>query len=454
MSQPLFGTDGIRGEAGDYPLDRPTVTALGREAARKLAGGGRRPVVVLAGDSRASTPALCAWLVEGLAAAGAEVRYAGLLPTPGVAWLVRQLGADAGIAVSASHNPHPDNGIKLFDGDGFKWGSGPEREIEERLPAPAAAAVDDLHLAPPQPEAGLAKLYLGALAASLPGERPLAGLAVALDAANGAAAPYAEGLFQRLGARVSAIGNTPDGRNINLGCGSTAPAGLAAVAVERGAALGFAFDGDADRAVFVDEQGEVRDGDDALYIWATHLHHLGRLRPPRIVATSMSNLGLERALAETGIGVERCGVGDREVVETMRREGLRLGGEQSGHLIDLELATTGDGLLTALQLAAIVQRSGRGAAELLRPFRRYPQVLLNVRVARKPALAGLPAVVSAAREVEQSLGEEGRLVLRYSGTEPLARVMIEGPDSSRITALAEELAAVIASEIGAPEAAG
>jgi phosphoglucosamine mutase len=447
VSERLFGTDGMRGRAGDYPLDRPTVTALGRAVA--LADEDERPTVVLAGDSRESTPALCAWLAAGLEAGGAAVRYAGMLPTPGVAWLVQQLGAAAGISVSASHNPHRDNGIKLFDRAGRKWRPADERRLERALPGPAPDSDASTVAAPPEADSALADLYLEALAGSLPAGRPLDGLRVVLDSANGAAAPYAAELFGNLGARVQSLNDAPNGRNINLDCGSTAPAGLAAATAAAGAALGVAFDGDADRAIFADEHGAVRDGDAALYLWATDLHHRGRLEPPRIVATTMSNLGLERALAEAGIGLVRCGVGDRVVVETMLRDGVILGGEQSGHLIHLGMSTTGDGQLTALQLAAIVHRSGRGLAELLAPFRRYPQVLLNIPVKCKPDLAGLPAVAAAAGHVEQTLGADGRLVLRYSGTEPLARVMIEGPEESLVATLAEELAVVIRRELGA-----
>ena len=437
MSQRLFGTDGIRGRAGVFPLDQATVIAVGREVAAQLATGGQRPTVVLAGDTRLSTPAICAWLAEGLDAGGATVRYAGMMPTPGVAWLVRHLGTTAGIAVSASHNPHQDNGIKLFDRAGYKWPLADERRLEDRLPGPSSSSSRDNTLPLLRPEASLAGLYLGALADSLPDRRPLEGLRIALDCANGAASPFAAELFGGLGAEVSVIGDAPNGRNINLGYGSTEPEGLAAATVAWGASLGVAFDGDADRAVFADETGRVRDGDAALYLWATSLHARGLLDPSRIVATSMSNLGLERALADAGIEVVRCGVGDRVVVETMRREGIALGGEQSGHLIHAGLGTTGDGLLTAVQIAAIVRASGRGLSELLQPFRRYPQILLNVPVARKPDLAELPAVAAAAERAEETLGTDGRLV------------MIEGPEQDLIDGLANELAEVIRGEIGA-----
>ncbi|HSU84247.1 MAG TPA: phosphoglucosamine mutase, partial [Thermoanaerobaculia bacterium] len=291
--------------------------------------------------------------------------------------------------------------------------------------------------------------YLRHLAATLPEGRPLDGLKVVLDTGNGAASTYAGDLFERLGARVILLHAAPDGRNVNEGCGSTAPAGMAARVVAEGADLGAAFDGDADRCILADETGAVRDGDAILYLWATCLHRSGRLNPPKIVATSMSNLGLERALAAEGIGIVRCNVGDRYVVEAMRREGILLGGEQSGHIVQSHLASTGDGLLTAIQMAFVRHQDGRPLSEMLAPFRRYPQVLLNVRVKRKVDFKALPTVTTAARSVEDRLGDDGRLVLRYSGTEPLARIMIEGPEQATIDSLAEELAVAIRGELGA-----
>ena len=409
--------------------------------------GGRTPLIVLGGDTRESTLGICRWLAAGLHAGGseAEVRYAGVIPTPGVAWLTHQLGAAAGAVVSASHNPYPDNGIKLIDPRGLKWSEEEEAVLEQRLDGsvPVAAAEPDL-----APEPGLQERYLRHLVAGVPGERPLDGLKIVLDAGNGAASSYAGPLFERLGARVTLLHAAPDGRNVNAGCGSTAPAEMAARVVAEGADLGAAFDGDADRCILADERGEVRDGDAILYLWATGLRSQGRLEPARIVATSMSNLGLERALAREGIGIERCDVGDRSVVEMMAREGIVLGGEQSGHIVQSALTSTGDGLLTAVQMAALLRRAGRPLSRMLAGFRRYPQILLNVRVARKPDLATLPRIAAAARTVEERLGADGRLVLRYSGTEPLARVMIEGPDQPTIDELAGELAGVIAEEIG------
>jgi phosphoglucosamine mutase len=376
-----------------------------------------------------------------------------VIPTPGVAFLARELGAAAGAVVSASHNPYPDNGIKLLDPQGFKWSEEDEAALERRLEASGSTSpIADIAEADVEPKAEpeLRERYLRHLAATVPGERPLAGLAVVLDAGNGAASSYAGELFERLGARVTLLHAAPDGRNVNAGCGSTAPEEMAARVMAEGADLGAAFDGDADRCILADERGEVRDGDAILYLWATGLRAAGRLEPPRIVATSMSNLGLERALAREGIGIERCGVGDRYVVEAMLREGISLGGEQSGHIVQRDLASTGDGLLTALQMAWLLQRSGRPLSAMLAGFHRYPQVLRNIQVAQKTDFASLPRVAEAARAVEERLGGDGRLLLRYSGTEPLARVMIEGPDQPTIDALAGELAGVIAEEIGAP----
>ncbi|HEY0557741.1 MAG TPA: phosphoglucosamine mutase, partial [Thermoanaerobaculia bacterium] len=352
-----------------------------------------------------------------------------------------------------SHNPYPDNGIKLIDPQGAKWSDEDELALERRMKA-EPAAIEDLNAMElpegwPVADPDLRERYLHHLAATLPEGAPLAGLKVVLDASNGAASSYARELFERLGATVTLLHADPDGRNVNEGCGSTAPAGMAARVVAEGADLGAAFDGDADRCVLADEAGTVRDGDAILYLWATCLHRSGHLIPPKIVATSMSNLGLERALAAEGIGLVRCNVGDRYVVEAMRKEGILLGGEQSGHIVQSHLASTGDGLLTALQMAYLRHQDGRPLTAMLAPFRRYPQILLNVRVQRKIDFDKLPAVTGASNAVEERLGDDGRLVLRYSGTEPLARIMIEGPEQGTIDALAEEIAVAIRGELGA-----
>ncbi len=356
------------------------------------------------------------------------------------------------MVVSASHNPAADNGLKLIDGAGFKWTLAAESELEARLagtegPAPPGRRRD---AAPATaPEAG--ERYLHWLVSEAGGRHALAGLRVALDTANGAAARLAGELFARLGASVELLFASPDGLNINRDCGSTHPEALSARLANGGFDLGFAFDGDADRALLLDEHGRAHDGDSMLYLWARDLQQRGLLAVPQVVATSMSNLGLEQALAAIGVGVLRCDVGDRAVVAALRAHGLRLGGEQSGHLVDLHCTTTGDGLLTAARIAVIAAsaaRAGTPVSKMLADFRRYPQVLLNVQVARKPNLEHLPGVAATARRVESRLGTRGRLVLRYSGTEPLARIMIEGPDEDAIGPLAEELADAIRKEIG------
>ena len=439
----LFGTDGIRGAFGSHPLDEASVRPLAAALAAELRQTAAEPRVVIGGDTRDSTPVLCRWLAEELRAGGVGIAYLGTVPTPCVASSTRALGAACGIAVSASHNPHPDNGIKLIDAEGFKWSPAAELRLEQLL-----EASDENRITPPvslEVDRRAVEAYLEGLAASL--ADPLDGLAVALDAGNGAASPFAGRLFEQLGARVTVIHAEPDGRNINDGCGSTHPQVVAALVRETGSDLGFAFDGDADRAIVADEIGQVRDGDTVLYLWARDLDRRGRLPGHRLVATSMSNLGLEVALQREGIAVVRCDVGDREVVETMRRQGIELGGEQSGHIVSLSLSTSGDGLLTALQVAALRRREGRPLSEMLRGFERFPQLLKNLAVRHKPDLESLPAVAVARREVERLLGSDGRLVLRYSGTEPLVRIMIEGRDRSEIEALADDLGRVLAAEL-------
>jgi phosphoglucosamine mutase len=451
MSSHLFGTDGIRAPFGTPPLTATTVTSLGTLLAQRLGGPAAHPLVLLGGDTRASTPTLTAWLAGGLTAGGAIVRHAGVVPTPALARLVVELEAAAAVAVSASHNLPPDNGIKLIAADGFKWPVSEERALEQELAATLSPA-PELQAPPsavPPVDPALARSYLAALAATVPAPRALAGLRIVLDCAHGAASPFAAELFSQLGANARVLHAAPDGHNINHQCGSTHPEALIAQVRTSGADLGIAFDGDADRAILVDHRGTLVDGDGILYVWAQALATRHRLPGRRIVATSMSNLGLEVALRRVGIGLVRCDVGDRHVVETMRREGVALGGEQSGHVVCLDLSTTGDGMLTALQVAAAVTASGRPLADLVAGFTRFPQLLRNVRVASKPPLETLPTLQATAREVTRRLGDEGRLVLRYSGTEPLCRIMLEGPDQPTIEAMADELAAALASELGA-----
>lgn len=449
----LFGTDGIRGAFGEVPLVEATVRRLGAALAEELSSQasavGRQRQVIIGGDTRDSSPTLAAWMSSELASRGFEPVYLGTVPTPCIADRCRKLRAACGIAISASHNPYPDNGIKLIDPDGFKWTPQREMVLEERL---AELADDPGWQAAPGLELQAARSevepWLQGLLDGLPPGTDLEGLQVALDAGNGAASPFAEDLFRRLGAEVEIVHAAPDGRNINAGCGSTHPEVIAELTRSQGADLGFAFDGDADRVILADETGEVRDGDAILYLWATELASMDRLPDRRIVATTMSNLGLEVALRRRDITIVRCDVGDRHVVSTMEDQGIVLGGEQSGHIVNRALSTAGDGLLTALHLAALRQHRAKPLSHLLRDFVRFPQILLNVPVRQKPDLATLPGLQEAQQGVEEQLGNEGRLVLRYSGTEPLARVMIEGPDQTTIQRLAQDLAQVIAKEIG------
>ena len=462
----LFGTDGMRGAFGQPPLERRIVEQVAYELVRGIAENGPdTPFVIAGGDTRESTDEIARWVASGVRAAGGTLRWAGVIPTPGVAWLVRELAADAGVAISASHNPHPDNGVKILSAEGIKLEDDRERELEARVAASSHRAMAALDTKALTCDTSLREAYAEHLVSRLVGDRtesgkpqgtPLNGLRVGLDAGNGAATPLAAAIFRKLGATVRAIGDQPDGRNVNAHCGSTAPEQISRLVLEHALDLGFAFDGDADRVIACDEQGTVRDGDDLLLLWARHLRRAGLLEPPSIVATSMSNLGLDRALGAEGITVVRCDVGDRQVVETLRARGLLLGGEPSGHLVHLGLATTGDGLLTALEVASIVrkagersgERSGQPASRLFAGFERFPQLLRNVRVRAKPPLASVSGLGELVADVERRLGGEGRLVLRYSGTEPLVRIMIEAREAAQVHALAQELAAFLEARLG------
>lgn len=449
----FFGTDGIRGAFGTYPLDETTIRQLAAALAMELLaeaedGTPRRPVII-GGDTRDSTATLASWLTSELASRGLQTLYLGTVPTPCIADRVRHADALCGVAISASHNPHPDNGIKLIDRRGYKWATQRELSLERRMAAlHAAGDFTPAAERPLEPRTDVVEAWLDGLCQSLPTDTSFSGLKVALDTGHGAASPYAAELFRRLGAEVERIHAAPDGTNINRDCGSTHPDVIADLTRRVGADLGFAFDGDADRVILADESGNVRDGDAILYLWARSLLAEGQLPGRRIVATTMSNLGLEVALRRDGIEIVRCDVGDRHVVATMLAENIQLGGEQSGHIVNQTLSTAGDGLLTALHLTALRQRQGSSISSLLAGFQRFPQILINVPVRKKPQLTSLPRLQEARKRVEESLGNEGRLVLRYSGTEPLARVMIEGPDQATIHRLADDLARVIAEEIG------
>lgn len=442
----LFGTDGIRGVAGEYPLDFASVRTLGRALARLLGARGLGRRVLVGRDTRESGGALEAALVAGLREAGAEPVSAGVIPTSAVSLLALRGGFAAGAVISASHNPFRDNGIKIFSGDGAKGAEDWEAELEDAIrkrEAPPAAAA-----APPEPDPSLVARYVDFLKS---GFQPAGGgrrLKVVLDCGHGAASETAPRVFRDLGFEVVVLNASPDGRNINAGCGSLHPEGMALAVGRTGADLGVAYDGDADRAVWADETGRALNGDHTLFVQARHLKSSGRLAAGAVVATTMSNMGLDRALAAEGLRLIRTPVGDKNVREGMVRSGANLGGERSGHTIFIDDCPTGDGILTSLRMAEAVLASGRPLSALAAGLVEFPQVLVNVRVKAKPALDALPAVAALAAAARRELREEGRLELRYSGTEPLARIMLEGRDEAVIGRWAKRLAEAVADEIG------
>jgi phosphoglucosamine mutase len=444
----LFGTDGIRAVAGEAPLDAQTIYAVGRALAGTLKHQHPMPHVVLGLDTRESGPWIAETLASGLVDGGAAVANAGIITTPAIAYLARKYGFSAGVVISASHNPWQDNGIKLFGGDGYKLPDALELEIEDEIfrllghgsPAGESTlpAVDPLYRHD----------YESFLRAAVPG-LDLAGLHLVMDCANGAASAIAPELFAELGGRVELTHAAPDGRNINSACGALYPAVVAAEVKQRGADLGVTFDGDADRALFADGQGRVVNGDAVLLLAARHLRAQGSLVGDMVVATTMSNMGLEAALRRDGMRLLRAPVGDKYVLERMQAEGASLGGEQSGHILFPHLATTGDGLLTALVVLDIVQRSGKKLEELIADLVVFPQVILNVRVREKRPLEDFATVMKTIQEAENALGEDGRVVVRYSGTEALARVMIEAASEEQMRWHAEQIAAAIRAKLGA-----
>lgn len=451
----LFGTDGIRGEAGKFPLDSQTVRVIGGSLARHLAERtGRPPFIVTGRDTRESGASIERELIAGARESGAEVDSTGIITTPGVAFLARTLPADAGVVVSASHNPYQDNGIKVFDPSGRKLDEATERRIENDI----AAAIGGNPRGSTSGIAGqaaeaeravdLRARYLNYLQHDVAHDLSLNGLTMVADCANGAAYELAPELFGRLGARVIAINNQPDGRNINRDCGSLHIGGLQRRVMEEEADLGVAFDGDADRALFVDAGGQFIDGDASMWVLANYLKARGELTGDTVVATVMSNIGLEVALRSRGIRLARTDVGDKYVLEELIRTGAVMGGEQSGHLIFPRLSLAGDGMLTTISLLRAMRDHNKNLAELAGGFQRYPQVLVNVRVKEKRPFEDIPGVQQLAHEVKQKLGDRGRLLLRYSGTESLARVMIEGESESEVKAQANALAEAIRAELG------
>ncbi len=457
----LFGTDGIRAVAGESPLDPRTLFAIGAALAKKLGteNNGKPIRVVLGMDTRESGPWIAATLTAGLRSGGAEIEFAGVLTTPAIAFLAHTHGFRAGVVISASHNPWQDNGIKIFGGDGYKLPDAVELAIEslieeeltrnskgDRSKGDHALAADPATL-PPVNES-LRVEYVQFLRDAVPG-LSLDNRRVVIDCANGAASAVAPQLFSELGGTVEVTHASPNGRNINERCGALHPEIVAAEVRERGAVMGFTFDGDADRALFADEHGRVVNGDAVMLACARDLQARGLLTGNTVVATTMSNMGFEAALGRSGIRMLRAQVGDKYVLEEMRRSGAALGGEQSGHILFPSKATTGDGLLTALTVLDIVHRSGKTLGELIADLKTFPQVILNVRVREKRPLDTLPAVISRIRAAEDELGKTGRVVIRYSGTEALARVMIEAEDETRMRHHAEAIAAAIRSELGA-----
>jgi phosphoglucosamine mutase len=449
----LFGTDGIRAKAGEFPLDSATVRIVGASLAEHLAErtGGRAPRIIIGRDTRESGGQIEQDLMAGAGAIGAEIESAGIITTPGVAFLTRALSADAGVVISASHNPYQDNGIKIFDPSGRKLDSVTEQKIEADIGhnrfadlfegAEAAHGVENI-------QRELHSRYLDYLQHDVAGELPLQGSTIVVDCANGAASELAPELFKRLGATVLPINNHPDGRNINLNCGSLHIEGLQERVVNEAADLGIAFDGDADRALFVCAQGKFVDGDATMWVLANYLNSREELVGRLVVSTVMTNLGLEVALRDRDIKLARTDVGDKYVLDELLRTKAVLGGEQSGHIIFPNISLAGDGIITAIKLLRVMHDQGKSLTALTEGFSRYPQTLVNIRVKDKIPFETIPKVYAKSEEIADILGTRGRLLLRYSGTEALARVMIEGENEQQVHALADELATVIKNEIG------
>ena len=452
MQKKLFGTDGIRGVAGKYPLDDETVfaigAALGRSVSRSSSRLGVRPAVLIGMDTRESGPALAELIAGGLESHGADVTFAGVLTTPGVAHLTQRGEFDCGIMISASHNPFEDNGVKVFGASGFKLPDREEHEIE--------AAIFELVEQPVEPQRrkleidrSAASRYLDRLCGIWSPDHKLDRFRVVVDCANGAASDLAPLLFARLGVTAEFIGNHPDGRNINRDCGSLHLEGLGEKVIESGAELGIAFDGDADRALFIAENGQTVDGDVVLLLAARHMAVTKRLTNHLVVTTLMANMGLEKALEASGVEMVRTPVGDKYVLEAMVERDAALGGEQSGHIIFREHATTGDGLLTACVLLQILSANNEPLSKLAHRLTVFPQTIKNVRVTHKPPIEDLPALTGAISASEQELAGRGRVIVRYSGTEPLLRVMVEAETADEVERHSSRLVRIVEEQLGA-----
>jgi len=447
----LFGTDGIRGVANRYPMTCEMALNVGRAVASYFSNGVRRPKIIVGKDTRLSGAMLEHAMVSGICSAGGEAVRAGVLPTPGVACLTVLEKADAGVMISASHNPFQDNGIKIFGSDAFKLSDEAEADMEALIEREGhlrtlCESIQDVggDTAMDDPE----ERYLRFLLSALPEGFGLEGVKLVLDCSNGATFRVAPSIFRRLGGEVTALFIAPDGRNINDGCGSQHPEKLAERVIATGADIGLAFDGDGDRLIAVDETGEVVTGDRMLAICGGYLKQKGMLPNQLVVSTVMSNIGLAMAFREMGIVHRKTDVGDRHVVQEMRRSGAVLGGEDSGHMIFLDRHTTGDGILTALRLMEVIRDSGKPLSQLKRIITIYPQILMNVAVSSKPPIETVPTIASAVAEVENVLGDQGRVLVRYSGTQPLCRVMIEGPTEDEIRRYCSRITEAVKESLG------
>lgn len=446
----IFGTDGVRGRANSHPMDSEMAMKLGRAAAVVLRNGQHRHRVVIGKDTRLSGYMLETALASGIVSAGTDVMLVGPLPTPGVAFIAKSMRADAGVVISGSHNDWRDNGIKFFDRDGYKLSDTVETKIEAVIVSGEgeAARVSSEKIGKAYRIEDAQGRYIQFLKNCFPHEKTLDGLKIVVDCSNGAGYQVAPHVLTELGANVVPLANTPDGTNINRECGSLHPEAMCQQVKETGADCGIALDGDADRVIMCDDHGEVVDGDIILALCGSHWQKKKKLKRGTIVATVMSNLSLDHVMAKEGIEVLRTQVGDRYVVEAMRQEGFNVGGEQSGHLIFLDHNTTGDGVLGALQVLAIMLERNQPLSELKKILTPYPQVLLNVFVKEKRDFAQDPAVMEAIEYAKTTLGSRGRVLVRYSGTENIARIMVEGEDKSQIQTLAQTIQGVIQERLG------
>jgi phosphoglucosamine mutase len=448
----LFGTDGVRGRAGQYPLDGPTIRRLGAALARAMRNDTGFVRFLSGRDTRESGPWIERELAAGIRAQGGTLVSAGVIPTPAVAYLTPRMGYTAGVVISASHNPFEDNGIKVFSGTGAKFTEALENHVEAIM-ADTSWTLEDVASSGTAPveEIDYRSEYIAHLLRILEPAARHKGFPIAIDCANGATTTVAPGLFSQLGFDVRCVGCEPDGRNINLGCGSTSPELLSRTVLSGGYRVGIAYDGDGDRAIFVDRNGQIVDGDAVMVMCAKQMKHEGRLKGDAVVATVMSNIGLEIALRGDKIETIRCPVGDKYVMEEMIQRGLSLGGEQSGHIIFSDYLFTGDGLATSLNVLRTMSSTGRELDELASDLTKYPQVLLNLRVDRKVDLQSIPPVASVLASVESRLAGDGRLLVRYSGTEPLLRVMLEGQDEAQIRRWGEEILDAVRQHVGTTE---